>query len=79
MRFAVKQRFVVVFYALLFYNGVKVFIFIKSLNFIYSEKATTFFKISTVDLTVPTWSKSMEEILQNFAAFSEYMNFKTNR
>ena len=26
MRFAVKQRFVVVFYALLFHNGVKVFI-----------------------------------------------------
>ena len=26
MRFVVKQRFVVVFYALLFHNGVKVFI-----------------------------------------------------
>jgi hypothetical protein len=32
-------------------------------------------KISTVDLTVTTYDKSTVEILQNFVAFSEYMNF----
>ena len=44
-------------------------------KFIYSEKATKFYKISTVDLTVTTWDKSTVEILQKFVAFSEYMNF----
>ena len=38
------------------------------LKFIYSEKATNFCKISTVDM-------SYVEIWQNFLAFSEYMNF----
>ena len=42
------------------------------IKFIYSEKATNFCKISTVDLT---YVKSTVEISQNFAAFSEYMNF----
>ena len=32
-------------------------------------------QISTVDLTGTTWDKSTVEILQNFVAFSEYMNF----
>ena len=42
----------------------------------YSEKATKFFEISTLFLSyvVPA-VKSKMEILQNFAAFSEYMNF----
>ena len=43
---------------------------------IYSEKATTFCEISTVDLSylvVPV--KSTVDISQNFVAFSEYMNF----
>ena len=44
-------------------------------KFIYSEKATKFCEISTVDLTVTTWDKSTVEILQNFVAFSECMNF----
>ena len=44
-------------------------------KFIYSEKATKFCKISTVDLTVTTQDKSTLEISQNFVAFSEYMNF----
>ena len=35
------------------------------LKFRYSEQATNVWEISTVDL----------EILQNFEAFSEYMNF----
>ena len=45
------------------------------LNLIYSEKATKFCEISTVDLTVTTEDKFKVEISQNFVAFSEYMNF----
>ena len=41
----------------------------------YSEKATKFWKISTIDLIVTTQDKSKVEISQNFVAFSEYMNF----
>ena len=44
-------------------------------NFIYSEKATKFCKISTLLLTGTTKDKSKLEISQNFVAFSEYMNF----
>ena len=43
--------------------------------FKYSEKATRFCKISTLDLTVLRTVKSKMEISQNFVAFSEYMNF----
>ena len=42
------------------------------LKVIYSEKATKFCEISTLLLTVCTVVKSKVE---NFAAFSEYMNF----
>ena len=44
-------------------------------KFIYDEKARKVCEITTVDLfyTVPV--KSMVDILQNFVAFSEYMNF----
>ena len=45
------------------------------LKFIYSEKATKFCEISTVDLTDTTQDKSTVEISQKFLAFSEYMNF----
>ena len=45
------------------------------IKFIYSEKATKFCEISTVDLTVTTQDKTME-ISQKFVAFTEYMNFK---
>ena len=45
------------------------------LKFIYSEKATKFWKISTVDLSYLVPVKSTVEISQNFVAFSEYMNF----
>ena len=46
------------------------------LKFIYSEKATKFCEISTLELSyaVPLPVKSTVEILQNFVAFSEYMN-----
>ena len=45
------------------------------LKFIYSEKATNLCKISAVDLSYVITVKSTVEILQNFVAFSEYMNF----
>ena len=47
----------------------------RPLKFLYSEKATRFGKISTVDLTGTTQDKSTVKISQNFVAFSEYMNF----
>ena len=47
------------------------------LKFLYSEKATKFCKICTLDLTGTTWDKSTMEISQKFVAFSEYMNFKS--
>ena len=43
------------------------------LKFIYSEKATKFFKIFPLLLTVCTAVKS--KISQNFVAFSDHMNF----
>ena len=47
----------------------------KLVKFIYSEKATKFYEISTGDLSYEVQVKSMVEISQNFVAFSEYMNF----
>ena len=44
-------------------------------KFIYSEKATNFCKISTVDLSYLVMVKSTVEISQKFLAFSDYMNF----
>ena len=44
-------------------------------KFIYSEKATNFCEISTVDLSYVVTVKSTVEISQNFVAFSEYMSF----
>ena len=45
-------------------------------KFKYSEKAIKFCKISTLDLSCVVRVKSRVKILQNFVAFSEYMNFK---
>ena len=45
------------------------------LKFICSEKATNFWEISTLLLTTVHTVKTKVEILQNFVAFSEYMNF----
>ena len=45
------------------------------LKFIYSEKPTKFYEISTVDLSYVVLVKSTVEISQNSVAFSEYMNF----
>ena len=47
------------------------------LKFIYSEKATKFCEIFILLLTVCIVVKSKVKILQNFVAFSEYMNFKS--
>ena len=45
------------------------------IKFIYSEKATKFYEISTLLLSKVHTDKSKVEISQNFVAFSEYMNF----
>ena len=45
------------------------------LQFIYYEKATEFFEIFLLLLTVCIVVKSKGKISQNFVAFSEYMNF----
>ena len=45
------------------------------IKFVYSEKATQFCEISTLLLSTVHTDKSKVEILQNFMAFSEYMNF----
>ena len=44
------------------------------LKFIYSEKATKFYEISTVDLSYVVPVKYKVEISQNFLAFSKYLN-----
>ena len=44
-------------------------------KFIYSEKATKFCEILTLLLSCVVPVKSKVKILQNFLAFSEYMNF----
>ena len=44
-------------------------------KFIYSEKATKFCEISTVDLSYVVPVKSTVDISHNFEAFSKYMNF----
>ena len=46
------------------------------IKFIYSEKATKFCEISTVDLSHIVPVKYTVENLQIFEAFSEYMNFQ---
>ena len=48
---------------------------LRVLKFIYSEKVTKFYEISTADLTVTIQDKSTMKISQKFVAFSEYMNF----
>ena len=45
------------------------------IKFIYSEKATKFCDIFTLLLSYVVSVKSKVKILQNFVAFSEYMNF----
>ena len=52
-------------------HGLKV----QVLKFIYSEKAAKSCEISIVDLSYVVPVKSTVEILQNFVAFSECMNF----
>ena len=49
------------------------------LKCIYSEKATKFCKIFTLLLSCVVPVKSKVKILQNFMAFSKYMNFILRR
>ena len=48
------------------------------IKFVYSEKATKFCEISTLHLTLCTVVKVKMEILVDFVALSEYMNFIMN-
>ena len=45
------------------------------LKFVYFEKATNFCEIFTLLLSYVVPVKSKEKILQNFVAFSKYVNF----
>ena len=45
-------------------------------KFIYSEKTAKFCEIFTLLVSYVVPVKSKVKILQNFVAFSEYMNFK---
>ena len=47
-------------------------------KFLYSEKATKFCEISTVDLSYAKPVKSTVEIFRNCVSLSEYMNFTHN-
>ena len=51
-------------------RGFSEFLYVK---LIYSEKATKFCEISTVDLSYVAPVKSTVQISQNFVAFSEYL------
>ena len=51
----------------------------RSVKFIYSEKATKFCEIFTLHLSYVVPVKSKMKISQNFVAFSEYMNFIKNK
>ena len=44
----------------------------------YSDKATKFCEISTLDLSYVVTVKSRVEISQNFVVFSEYIDFNEN-
>ena len=48
------------------------------IKFIYSEMAIKFCEIFTLLLSYIVPVRSKEKILQNFVAFSEYMNFNIN-
>ena len=49
---------------------------LSEIKFLFSEKATNHCEISTLLLSTVHTDKSKVEILQNFVAFSEYMNLK---
>ena len=62
-------------HALLFLSWTA-FINITLLKFVFSEKATHFCRISTVDFSYVITVKTMVVVSHNFVAFSEYMNLK---
>ena len=53
-----------------------IFLFVK---FIYFEKAAKFYEISIIYMSYVVPVKSKVEILQNFLAFTEFMNFKVGK
>ena len=60
------------FYQVFYQGGIY---FHTSINFIYSEKAKNFCKISTLLLSYLVPVKSNVKISQNIVAIYEYMNF----
>ena len=52
--------------------------FRNNVKFIYSKKATSFCKNSTLDLSYVVTAKSTMEISQNVFGFSEYKNFNVS-
>ena len=58
-----------------FLKRIKFLKLIYIVKFIYSEKATKFCEIFTLLLSYVVPVKSKVKILQNFVAFSDYMNF----
>ena len=56
-------------------NHAVMFILNVFVKFLFSEKATKFCVISTVDLSYVVMVKSTVEISKQFVTFSEYMNF----
>ena len=63
--------FNIITFILYFYSVIEI-------KFIYSENATKFCEIFTLLLSYVVPVKSKVKILENFVAFSEYMNFKSN-
>ena len=57
------------------YSRQKSLVWERESKFVYFEKATKFYEISTLLLSYVVPVKSKVEISQNFVAFSEYMNF----
>ena len=77
-----KESFVPVLYAATFENIFTTLAVVSFsswlygfIKFIYSEKVTKFCEIFTLHLSYVVPVKSKEKILQNYVAFSEYMNF----
>ena len=73
-----RENILQIFWALIIYD-VSELKLEHTVKFIYSEKATIFCEISTIDLSYVVTVKSTVEISQNFVGFSEYMNFIISR
>ena len=65
-------------YPQFFQKRTKIFEITIMIKFKYSEKATIFCEISSLDLSYVVMVKYIVKISQNCVAFSEYMNFTSN-